>query len=70
MKVISYSSFEEKNLATDKEQASLSGQEALIRTLDLMDFYARLQAKRPATTKEDIEWIVLPLKTKPSHAGQ
>jgi hypothetical protein len=62
MKVISYSSFEEKSFAAEKERVSLSGQEALIRTLDLMDFYARLQAKRPATAIEDIERIILPLK--------
>jgi len=61
MKVIVYDSIEKKNLVK-QEESTISSKEALIRTLDLMDLYARFNANQRPTKDDGIPWIILKIK--------
>jgi hypothetical protein len=70
MKVILYDSFEKKRaleLELEKNPVIPTPTEALIKTLDLMDFYARFSKKR-TEEKSNIPWIILQWKNKEGHA--
>lgn len=63
LKVEAYNSFDQKK--GSKVESKLSKEDALVRTLELMDFYSALssgKAKRPESNP-DIKWIELQWKT-------
>lgn len=68
MKVVVYDNIQKKKLIDTDEVPQLSSQDALIKTLDLMDLYAKLKSST-RNTKDTIRWINLPITSKPSHAG-
>ncbi len=63
-KVINYHDIEEKTI---RNKASLNDEEALVRALDLIDFYATLISLNDdlrSTTDNDGSWIELKYKLK------
>ncbi len=61
MKVIVYDSIEKKNLADNQEPIKTSSKDALIKTLDLMDFYSKFSSSRNQVN-DNIPWIILKMK--------
>jgi len=63
IKPIIYSSIEQKNVLEREMFKALSPTESLIRTLDMMDFFAALRKKRaPHPDDERYPWIILKVK--------
>ncbi|MEM7548995.1 MAG: hypothetical protein AAF363_04945 [Bacteroidota bacterium] len=63
LKIEVFHSYEEKKLAPD--EGHLTDREALIKTLDILDFNASLAKENPEfpNTEDDIDWIDLPLNS-------
>lgn len=61
MKVIVYNSIDKKNFVDRNPQSKISSHEALIKTLDLMNFYSKFNScRKPAN--DGVSWIVLKVK--------
>jgi hypothetical protein len=56
--LIVYDRIEEKNIIEARSFKRLTGQEALVQTLNLMDFMAALKRQK-ADGDDSIDWIVL-----------
>ena len=69
MKVVVYDNIQKKKLIDNDEGPKLSSLDALIKTLDLMDFYAKLNSNA-RNLKDTVRWINLPVTSKPSHASK
>jgi hypothetical protein len=61
MKIIVYDRIEKKNFADRIRQNKITSREALIKTLDFMDFYSKFNSGQKSTN-EGIPWIVLKMK--------
>lgn len=64
IKPILYSNIEDKNRLEKEMFKALSPKEALVRALDMMDLMVQLRRASGIVIeeKDDIDWIVLPLK--------
>jgi|GEM_PF-4393067 len=63
LRVIHYKRIEDKNkIEAELSQPALSPEQALIKTLDWMDFMAALRGPKPVETDDGIDWIVLHIR--------
>ncbi|MBK7652997.1 MAG: hypothetical protein IPJ20_22820 [Flammeovirgaceae bacterium] len=69
MKVIVYDNIEKKNLPDEVDYKALTSKDALIQTLDLMDFYAKLNSVKKSFD-DTTPWIILQMTNKQNYANQ